>query len=104
MTARCHWVTSDGHLILIPGCWNRVHDPDAECTCGEWSEHTARATIRSMEASIYRERHRVQILRAELRKAGVPDPTFQPMNEAPAQYTARQRRRAMHKAITEAGQ
>lgn len=103
MTHSCHWLFQDGHMVLIPGCWSRVHDPEADCMCGEWSEDIARAEIRSMRAAIYRERHTVQTLRAAIRSAGLPDPTFQPMSETRANYTARQRRREMHKAITDAG-
>ena len=104
--SRCHWVKSeDGTCVLIPGCWARVHDPDADCTCGEWSEASERQTIRSMKASVFRERATVQALRAELRKAGLTDPTLMhPAWASPENYTARKRRRAMHKAISEAGQ
>ena len=101
---RCMWHRDDdGNTVLIPGCWARVHDPDAECTCGAWSEDTARKTIRALKNTIYRERDTVQKLRNTLRAAGLPDPTYQSIRSTPADYTARQRRRDMHKAITEAG-
>lgn len=94
---RCHWHREeDGTTTLIPGCWSRVHDPDAECLCGAWSEDTARQIIRSMQAAIYRERNLVQTLRAALRRAGLPDhPDMADLRE----YTARQRRRAMARQI-----
>lgn len=106
MTApRCHWVRStdeDGHevTILIPGCWGRVHDPEGECTCGEWSEETARAMIRSLRAAIFRERHTTQQLRAALSLNNIADPTM-PAHTT-AEYTARRRRRDLHRSINEA--
>lgn len=98
---RCYWTCEeDGTTTLIPGCWSRVHNPHADCLCTLWSEDTARRTIRSMEAAIYRERNNVQVLRAALRRAGLPD---HPEMADTRQLSARQRRRAMHKAITDAG-
>lgn len=101
---RCHWHREqDGTTILIPGCWARIHNPDADCTCGEWSEDTARKTINSMTATIHRERHTIQTLRRALHDAGVPDPTSVLGLISQKDYTARQRRKAMHRAITDAG-
>lgn len=101
MSDRCHWVRSDqGEAILIPGCWGRVHDPDAPCTCGEWSEEEARRVIKGLRQHLYREQHENQHLRAEMRKAGIAD------RPAPHDFkaaTARQRRRAMHMMISAAG-
>ncbi|MFF4409749.1 hypothetical protein [Streptomyces sp. NPDC001404] len=32
--AGCYWWTDpNGDLCLMPGCWARVHEPDAECIC-----------------------------------------------------------------------
>ena len=102
MTDRCHWVhTQDGRATLIPGCWSRVHDPEAECLCGVWSEDAAAEVIKGLRARLFREIHRAQQLQAALDQAGVQYPGS--TRETPAQYTARRRRRALHKAITEAG-
>ena len=101
---RCYWVREeDGTTTLIPLCWSRVHDPDAECTCGRWSESTARASIRAMEAQIYRLRHANQQLAQTLRAAGLPDPR-EAIWTRPKDYTARQRRRAMHQRISDVGE
>ena len=102
----CHWHRAeDGTTTLIPGCWGRVHDPDAECTCRAWSEDTARESLRNMQAAVYRERHLVQTLRAALRNAGLPEyPGDTSIGRNPKDYTARQHRRAMHQAITDAGE
>ncbi|SIT19851.1 hypothetical protein SAMN05421774_10843 [Gemmobacter megaterium] len=97
MLDRCYWAMGeDGFSILIPGCWNRVHDPDAACTCGEWDEDTARETIRGLERHVYAVRHENEKLRAILRRAGIPDPTRQYDWKA---ENARQRRRRMHLSI-----
>ena len=101
---RCYWVREeDGTTTLIPLCWSRVHDPDAECTCGRWSEATARASIRAMEAHIHRLRHANQKLTQALRAAGLPDPR-EAWLMTPKEYTARQRRRAMHQRISDVGE
>lgn len=101
MAERCHWVRSDqGETIMIPGCWDRVHNPDAPCTCGEWSEEEARRLIKGLRQNLYRERHESQRLRAKMREAGIAD------EAAPYDFkaaTARQRRRAMHMMISAAG-
>lgn len=96
----CHWHRAeDGTTTLIPGCWGRVHDPDSDCTCGEWSEGTARETIRNMRAALYRERHRVQTLRAALRHAGLPE--YPDDNAAPATPKAHDRS-ALDRMLAEA--
>lgn len=101
MADRCHWVrTDDGFSILVPGCWDRVHDPDAPCTCGEWSEEEARRVIKGLQHNLHRERHENQRLRAKLREAGIAD---QPALHDFKTATARQRRRAMHMMISAAG-
>lgn len=34
MNKPCHYVRGfDGEPVLIPGCWNRVHDERADCHC-----------------------------------------------------------------------
>jgi hypothetical protein len=99
--AACHWHRAeDGTTTLIPGCWPRIHDPDAECLCGRWSEGTAREIIKGLRNTIYRMGGDIQRMRLALHAAGLPDHAriFDPKA-----HTARQRRRAMHKAITEAG-
>lgn len=97
----CHWVRADdGLTVLVPGCWDRVHDPDATCTCGEWSEARAREVISGLRANITRAQYDLQRLRQAMRRAGLPDPTIATDWKA---LTARQRRRQMHKAINEAG-
>jgi hypothetical protein len=97
---RCQWVRDpDGTTTLIPGCWARVHDPDAECTCGEWSEETARETIRGYKHQTYRLAAHLQELESVLRKAGIKHPPVEWWQGS----TARAKRRAMHKAISEAG-
>lgn len=96
----CHWVRDDaGMTMLIPGCWARVHNPDADCTCGEWSEETAREKINAMKAIIIRLQHGNQQLRAMIDRAGIPYPPIEA--DGGRALTARQRRRAMHKAISE---
>lgn len=97
MLDRCYWARGeDGVSILIPGCWNRVHDPDAACTCGEWDEDTARETIRGLERHVYAVRHENEKLRAVLRQTGISDPTRRYDWKA---ENARQRRRQMHLPI-----
>lgn len=97
MTMPCHWARmDDGSTVLIPGCWNRVHDPYAACTCGVWDEHTARDTISGLERHVYAVRRENEKLRAILRKAGIPDPTIHYDWKA---ENARQRRRRMHLCI-----
>lgn len=95
----CHWVrTDDGLSHLIPGCWGRVHDPDAPCTCGEWSEDTARRIIRTQGTTITRLQHEAQRLRGALRQHGIPDPTGHATMTA-EQYRTSRRRRALHRII-----
>lgn len=93
----CHWARDkNGMTFLIPGCLSRVHDPDAPCTCRDWTAETAGETIRGLQRHIHAVRHENQLLRAALRRAGVKDPT------APVDWkaeTARQRRRTMHRII-----
>lgn len=97
----CHWIRGDdGFTVLIPGCWGRVHDPDAPCTCGEWSEDHAREVINGLRAHVTRARYDLQRLRQAMRQAGVPDPTMPTAYEDWKTQTARQRRRQMHKAIS----
>lgn len=101
--ARCYWTKDgDGSAVLIPGCWARVHDPDAPCTCGEWSEETARETIKALRARLYHFGHIIQTTRQALKAAGVPDPTMAEIL-GPKEYTARRRRKALHQRINEAG-
>lgn len=99
---RCHWVRSeDGFTTLIPGCWPRVHDCDAPCTCGRWSEDSAAEIIAAKTADLRRLFHQVQQLRQALARAGLPDPT------SPTDYVAVQaatKRRRLHAAISKAGQ
>lgn len=46
--AGCYWWTDpDGALCLLPGCWSRVADPDAECTCATLAARLA-ATERTL--------------------------------------------------------
>lgn len=97
----CHWHRDeDGATTLIPGCWSRAHDPDAVCLCGRWSEETAAEEISGWQAHNRRQREAIEVLRRALKAAGVPDPTIQIDMTV---YNARQRRRAMHKAISAAG-
>lgn len=97
-TMKCHWVKlEDGQFALIPGCWDRVHNPEAECTCGQWSASQARQIIKNMRSHIYLARHENQILRTALRAAGLPSPDTLPDWTT---LQARQRRRAMHRAIS----
>ena len=99
---RCYWTKDeDGAAVLIPGCWSRVHDPEAPCTCGEWSEETARETIRALKDRVYHFGHLVQTMRKTIRAAGLPDP-YDGLLLGPKEYTARQRRKAMHQRINEA--
>ena len=100
---RCHWVRDDtGMTTLIPGCWPRVHDPDADCTCGEWSEDVAREKINAMKATITR----LQAENQNLRNLGRPKIIVytEGMADGGRVLSARQRRRAMHRSITEAGE
>jgi hypothetical protein len=93
----CQWVReADGTTTLVPGCWSRVIDADADCACGEWSEATARETIKGLRSSLFRIQHINQQLRAALKGAGIADPTFTPNTRSMA---ARRRRHEMHKAI-----
>lgn len=49
--AGCYWWTDpDGALCLLPGCWARVTDPDAECTCDKLGARLARAEQQLREA------------------------------------------------------
>jgi hypothetical protein len=100
---RCYWHREeDGTTILIPHCWSRVHDPDAECTCTEWSEATARETLVAMKDHLQRMTLANQKLAQALRAAGLPDPTLGAWSMSGKEYTARQRRRAMHRRINAA--
>ena len=99
--ARCYWHRGDdGHTTLIPGCWARAINPDAQCTCGKWSEETAAATIAAYKTEAYHLRHQIQQLRQALARAGIADPTnptdWRTVNAA-------QRKRRFHRAISEAG-
>lgn len=99
---RCHWHRdADGNTTLIPGCWSRVHDPDAECLCGTWSEETARETITALKAKITLLCVEQQRLVAALRAVGVSE---HPSLFDPAAHTARRRWKAMHKFISEMGE
>jgi len=101
MVDRCHWVhTQDGRTTLIPGCWSRVHDPEAECLCGKWSEAEAARIISGLEGCLYHERHTNHALRMALKKAGITDPTDMTLSLNLKQYTVRQRIRALHRAIS----
>lgn len=103
-TDRCHWVKDDhGNEILIPMCWNRVNDPNDDCLCGEWTEEVARQIIKGLRSTVYRERQRNQVLSDALRRAGISDPTIAQHMMTPKEYTARRRRREMHKEISDRG-
>ena len=98
----CYWVhTQDGPATLIPGCWGRVHDPAADCTCGKWSEETASETIAAQKKDLYHLGHQIQQLRQALKLAGIADPTTPTDWRA---VNAAQRKRRFHRAISEAGQ
>lgn len=97
---RCYWVRGeDGTTTLIPICWSRVHDPDADCTCGEWSEATARETIKGLKRQLYRMAHANQRLARAIKDGGLPDPTAGDWRMTPKDYTARRKRLEMHRRI-----
>lgn len=97
---RCHWHRGiDGTTTLIPGCWARVHDPDADCLCLVWTQETAAEKIRRLQAHAIRQLATIQTLRKALRAAGITDPTTEIDTKA---YNSRRRRNAMHQRITEA--
>ena len=101
-STHCYWVhTQDGQTTLIPGCWARVHDPVAHCTCGKWSEETAAKCIHVYKQEVYHLHHQIQQLRQALARAGAADPTTPTDWRA---VNAAAKRRAIHAAITEAGQ
>ena len=101
-STHCYWVhTQNGHATLIPGCWARVHDPVAHCTCGKWSEDMAADEIAGNKRTIYYLRHQIQQLRQALARAGIADPTT-PTDWRAANAAAKRRR--FHMAITEAGE
>lgn len=100
--ARCYWHRDDdGGTTLIPGCWARAVDPDAQCTCGHWSEEIAAEYIHSYKQEVYHLRHQIQQLRQALARAGAADPTT--LTDWRAVKAAAKRRR-FHAAISEARQ
>ncbi len=97
----CYWHRGDdGQTTLIPGCWARAIDPDAQCTCKKLSEEIAADYINGYKKEVYHLRHKIQQLRHALARAGIADPT------APTDWravNAAVKRRRFHEAITESG-
>lgn len=68
---RCHWVRcEDGTEVLIPRCWDAVHDP-AACTCNVDGSRLDRA-LRARDVA----EQEVERLREKLQRAGVRHADF----------------------------
>lgn len=70
---RCTWVAPSedpNARYLIPGCWERVQDWDADCTCTTSAEELNELTARvaDLEAQLDRERDRYSALRSAVMK------------------------------------
>ncbi|MFF5261323.1 hypothetical protein ACFY4C_20465 [Actinomadura viridis] len=65
--ARCTWVAPSedpNTQLLVPGCWERVQDWDAECTCKTTADEVTdlEARVTELEAELDRQQDRYHAL------------------------------------------